>query len=89
MKPIHASRPNAAGVRKLYTRCSRKHVVGGKNTIGELARDWCPDGRGRMITGYFWLDLAGNFGKTFPRMKDAIADFERERKERRERNNKR
>lgn len=82
MKPIHVSRPNPSGVRKLYTRCSRRHVVGGKNALGELLPDWCPN-RGAMGRGWYWVMLDGSFSKTFPRLKEAVADFERERRERR------
>lgn len=89
MKPIHVSRPNKSGIRNLYTKCSRRHVTGGKNVLGQLFEDWCEDDRGRMVMGWYWMDLGDGFGRTFPRMRDAVADFEREMRERRAANEKR
>lgn len=86
MKPIHAGKRNKWGVRKLYTHTSRKICQGGKNILGELHEDWCKDDTGRMVMGWYWIMLDGNYGRTYPRMRDAIADFERERAERRAKN---
>jgi hypothetical protein len=89
MKPIHVGRSNKSGIRKLFTRTSRRICEGGKNVLGELLEDWCENERGKMVWGWYWVMLDDNFGKTFPRMRDAVADFERERAERRKRNDER
>lgn len=87
MKPIHVGKRSRWGIRKLFTRTSRKICENGKNHLGELFEDWCRDERGNEVMGWYWTMLDGNFGKTFPRMRDAVADFERERRERRYRSN--
>lgn len=85
MKPIHVGRRNVYGKRTLYTKTSRRIFVGGKNRLGELTEDWCKDDGGKMVVGWYWTMLDGESGLTFPCMRDAVADFERERAERRAR----
>ena len=89
MKPIHVGKRNASGIRKLFTRTSRKIFASGKNELGELHEDWCRDDLGKHVIGWYWIMLDEVCSKTFPRMRDAVADFERERRKRRARNDKR
>ncbi len=86
MKPIHVGKRNPSGVRKLFTKTSKRICAGGKNVLGDLLEDWCQDDHGKMVMGWFWCALDGEYGKTLPRMRDAVADFERERANRRSRN---
>ena len=86
---IHVTRPDADGVRRLYKKCSRRAVAGGRNYLGKVVRDeWCRHCRtGKIIGGgYYWTDLAEGFGKTFHRLRDCVADFQRELRDRRNAN---
>ena len=85
----HASRPNNFGVRQIFRYTSLRSCVGGKNYLGKIHMDWVPrnESTNDMVYGYHWQDLAEDCGKTFVRLRDALADFDREMGERRKENN--
>jgi len=80
---LHATRRRPDGTRDLYRehRLLRSRQVT-REIVGHIYEDWCQDENGRMCYGYFWTDPAGNCGKTVPRLRDCISDFEREMKDR-------
>ena len=64
------------GSKRIFRYCSRKSFDGGKNYLGFIVRDWSGDDRNPW--GFYWEDLTGNFGRTFVRLREALADFDRE-----------
>lgn len=87
IKDIHVGRRDDRGARRLYRAVSRKVCVGGKCDLGELIEDWCQNQRHQVVTGWYWMTLDGSVSKTFPLMRDAVADFVRELNDRQRRNN--
>lgn len=72
----HASRPiDIEGSRRIFRYCSERSFVGGKYYLGFLRPDWTGDKKHPM--GFYWEDLAGNYGITYSLMRDALRDFDR------------
>lgn len=82
MNTFRVSRPSRLGTRWIYIGRNRPKRDGDKNCLGTIELDWCPDDSGKMVMGYFWCDMSEGYGKTFPRLRDCVADFERVVKER-------
>lgn len=70
-------------VRLLFRYQSRRISEGGKTVLGKVKQDWAEGGK----WGWYWEDLAGDCGPTFPLLRECVADFEREMASRRIRAN--